>query len=135
MSDFNDMIIAEFRANGGHVETAGFGDGLVLLHTTGARSGESRISPLMAIEAGGSWLIAASAAGATRHPAWYFNLVADPAAKVETGTSTVPVIATSLEGDEYVAGWKAFTDRSPAFAGYKEKAGDRVIPVVRLDPR
>jgi len=135
MSGFNDMIIAEFRANGGHVTTAGFGEDLVLLHTTGARSGAERINPLMAIETDGSWLVAASAAGAPRHPDWYFNLVADAAAQVETGSGVVPVQATVLEGDEYAAGWDAFTKRSPAFAGYKEKAGDRVIPVVRLDPR
>ena len=133
MPDFNETIIAEFRANGGHVETAGFGDSLVLLHTTGARSGEARVNPLMAIATDDGWLVAASAAGAPRHPAWFHNLVAHPAARVEVGTGEiVDVVATSLEGADYDAAWAAFTARSRAFESYAQRAGDREIPVVRL---
>ena len=135
MTGFNDLIIEEFRANNGTVTTAGFGDDLVLVHSVGAITGEPRINPLMAIETDGSWLIAASAAGAPRHPAWYFNLLKTPDTSIETGTATVDVHATDLAGEERDAAWRLFTDRSPAFAGYEAKAAGRVIPVVRLDPR
>lgn len=136
MSSFNDQIIAEFRANGGHVTANGFGDSLVLVHSVGAKSGEERVHPLMAIVDGDTWLIAASAAGAPRHPAWYFNLVANPATTIEIGADgsleTVPVTATVLTGADRDAAWSTFTSRSPGFAAYEERAGDRTIPVVRL---
>ena len=135
MTGFNDRIIEEFRANGGTVTTAGFGDSLVLVHSVGAISGEPRINPLMAIEQGGGWLIAASAAGAPRHPAWYFNLLKTPDVSIETGTATLEVHATDLAGAERDAAWRLFTDRSPGFREYEVRAGDRVIPVIRLDPR
>jgi deazaflavin-dependent oxidoreductase (nitroreductase family) len=135
MSDFNERIIAEFRANNGHVTTAGFGDGLVLLHTVGAKSGEPRVNPLAAIPDGDGWLVAASAAGAEKHPAWYFNLSANPNVEVETGDGVVRATAQELEGAEYEAGWVKFTARSSAFAGYQERAGDRTIPVVKLTPQ
>ena len=132
MAGFNDTIIAEFRANGGRVTTAGFGDSLVLLHTVGAKSGEGRINPLMAIPVEGGWIVAASAAGAPRHPAWFHNIVANNEVKVETADGILDVAATVLDGDEYNAAWAAFTARSPAFDGYQQRAGDRVIPVVKL---
>jgi deazaflavin-dependent oxidoreductase (nitroreductase family) len=135
MTDFNQRIIAEFRANNGHVTTAGFGDGLVLLHTVGAKSGEPRVNPLAAIPDGDGWLVAASAAGAEKHPAWYFNLSANPDVTVETPQGTVGATAVELEGAEYDTGWAKFTARSSAFADYQERAGDRRIPVVRLEPR
>jgi len=132
MADFNQMIIDEFRANNGHVTTAGFGDGLVLLHTVGAKSGEGRINPLMALPVEGGWMVAASAAGAPRHPAWFHNIVANGRVRVETGEGIVDVAATVLEGADYDAGWAAFTTASPAFDGYRAKAGGRLIPVVKL---
>ncbi|MDO9395828.1 MAG: nitroreductase/quinone reductase family protein [Herbiconiux sp.] len=141
MTDFNTQIIDEFRANGGHVSSYGFGDSLVLLHSVGARSGQQRISPLMAIaEASGSWLIAASKAGAPDNPAWYANLRAHPQTVVEApdgrgGTEEVPVTAVVLAGAERDAAWEAFVAQSPGFADYQVKAGDRLIPVVRLERR
>jgi deazaflavin-dependent oxidoreductase (nitroreductase family) len=135
MSDFNERIIAEFRANNGHVATAGFGDGLVLLHTVGAKSGEPRVNPLAAIPDGDGWLVAASAAGAEKHPAWYFNLRAKPNVEVETGDGVVHATAHELDGADYEAAWAKFTARSSAFAGYQERAGDRTIPVVKLTPQ
>ena len=133
MSDFNDRIIAEFRANGGVV--ARFGSNLVLLHSIGAKTGEERVSPVMSIDRpDGSWLIAASAAGAARHPGWYYNLVAHPDATVETGDDTVDVVATAVEDPDYDAAWAQFTSRSPGFADYQVRAGSRRIPVIRLAP-
>ena len=130
--NFNERIIAEFRANGGTVTTAGFGDDLVLLHTVGAKSGESRIHPLMAIEVEGGWLVAASAAGAPRHPAWFFNLQATPDVAVETGTATKQAVARILTGAERAEAWAKFERRSSAFTGYQLKT-EREIPVVLLE--
>jgi deazaflavin-dependent oxidoreductase (nitroreductase family) len=136
MSDFNEGIIAEFRANGGHVETMGFGDGLVLLHTVGARSGEARVNPVAAIgEDADNWLVAASYGGAPVNPAWYGNLLAHPETEIEKGTDTIPVTAREVSDDEYAAAWGRFTARSSGFAGYEEKSGGRKIPVIRLTRR
>ncbi len=139
MSDFNAMITAEFRANDGHVATNGFGDRLVLVHHVGAKSGESRIAPLLGITVGDSWLIAASAAGAPRHPGWYFNLISHPDVEIEvsapSGIETVQVRAVDLAGDERDVAWQRFLDAAPGFADYEGRAAPRVIPVVRLDPR
>ncbi|MCM6761293.1 nitroreductase family deazaflavin-dependent oxidoreductase [Rathayibacter sp. ZW T2_19] len=136
MADFNETIIEEFRANGGTVTTAGFGRSLVLLHHLGARSREERVSPLMALHPSADvWLLAASAAGAPKHPAWFHNLVAEPDAAIETpDDGTVPVRARVLEGAERDAGWRLFTDASEGFAGY-ERRTTRVIPVVELARR
>ncbi|SMH49334.1 deazaflavin-dependent oxidoreductase, nitroreductase family [Rathayibacter oskolensis] len=136
MADFNEMIIDEFRANDGTVTTAGFGRSLVLVHHTGARSGEERIAPLMAIRASDDvWLIAASAAGAPKHPAWFHNLVAHPDTTIETpDDGTVAVRARVLEGAERDAGWARFTAASDGFAGYEKKT-TRIIPVVELTRR
>ena len=131
MTDFNTRIIEEFRANGGHVATAGFGDRLVLLHTTGAKSGASRISPLMGIPTDEGWLVAASKGGAPEEPAWAHNLRANPSIEVETGEGTVAATAVELRGAERDAGWQRFLAASPGFADY-EKRTDRLIAVFHL---
>ena len=133
MSHFNDRIITEFRENGGRVQN--FGSSLVLLHTVGAKSGEARVSPVLAIADGDAWLVIASAGGSPRHPAWYFNLEAHPDVAVETPTGTVDVHATALDGSAYDDAWNRFTARAPAFEQYKQHAGDRTMPIVRLAPR
>ena len=87
MSDWNTKIIEEFRANGGKVEA--FGDApLLILHTTGAKSGKERESPLLYREQGDDLVDLRSFAGAPVHPAWFHNLVAHPEATVELGTGT-----------------------------------------------
>lgn len=135
MSGFNDRIIEEFRANGGVVETAGFGSSLVLLHTVGARTGEPRVSPVLAIPDDGGWLVIASAAGSPTHPSWYFNLKADPDAAIEIGTETVLVHAADVPAESYETDWAKFSGRSPGFEDYKSRAGGRVLPIVRLTVR
>lgn len=136
---FNDAIIDEFRANGGAV-SRGFGTDLVLVHSTGAKSGEARVHPVLALRDGDAWIIAASKGGAPEHPAWFHNLVAHPDATLESpdqrgGIDTVPVRASVLDGAERDAAWARFLARSPAFAQYEERAGGRRIPVVKLSPR
>jgi deazaflavin-dependent oxidoreductase (nitroreductase family) len=136
MSDWNRAVIDEFRANGGTVETRGFGRRLVLLHHVGARSGRERVSPVAAIRTDhGSWLVAASKAGAPENPAWFHNLVAHPDVEIETPDhGTVAVRARVLEGGERDAAWARFTAMSEGFRSYEQRT-TRVIPVVELAPR
>lgn len=131
MTDFNTRIIDEFRSNNGHVSTGGFGDRLVLLHSTGARSGAARLSPLMALPTDEGWLVAASKGGAPEEPAWAHNLRAHPAVTVETGDGEVAATAVELRGDERDAAWQRFTSASPGFAEY-EKRTARTIAVFHL---
>jgi deazaflavin-dependent oxidoreductase (nitroreductase family) len=129
VTDFNARIIDEFRSNGGRVEH--FGDSLVLLHTTGARTGEARVAPVMALPAEDGWLVAASKAGAPEEPAWAHNFRAHPAIEVETGTGPVAARAVELHGPERDAAWARFTDVAPGFADY-EKRTTRTIAVFHL---
>jgi deazaflavin-dependent oxidoreductase (nitroreductase family) len=134
MADWNQQIIDEFRANGGTVQTMGFGRGLVLVHNLGAKSGTERINPVANIrEADGSRLIAASAGGAAKNPDWYYNLLAHPDVTIETPEGEERVHVTDLHGAERDAAWERFKQMSDGFRSYEEKT-DRVIPVLRLTP-
>jgi deazaflavin-dependent oxidoreductase (nitroreductase family) len=136
VSDWNQQIIDEFRANDGTVQTMGFGRALVLLHHTGARTGTERVSPVAAIRDGDdTWLVAASKGGAPDNPDWFHNLRAHPDVTIETPEArTVEVRARVLEGDERDAAWARFTAMSEGFRSYEQKTS-RVIPVVALSRR
>lgn len=135
MSDnWNDKIIAEFRANDGRVGGNFAGAPLLLLHSTGAKTGAARVSPMMYQAAGDGWAVFASYAGKDINPAWYFNLVAHPDAAIEVGTDTVPVTARELHDEERAAIWEEQKRRFPGFAEY-EKATERTIPVLLLTRR
>ena len=136
MSDWNQQIIDEWRANDGTVQTMGFGRGLVLVHHLGAKTGTERVTPLAALPSDdGGWLIAASKAGAPDNPDWYHNLRAHPEITVEApGEGAVAVRARVLEGDERDAAWARFTQASEGFASYEQKT-TRVIPVIELARR
>jgi deazaflavin-dependent oxidoreductase (nitroreductase family) len=131
VSSFDERIIAEFRENAGRVDTAGFGDRLILLHTTGARTGAQRVSPLMGLPTDSGWLVAASRGGAPEEPAWAHNLRAHPEVAVETGDGLVPAAADELRGDERDAGWARFLAAAPGFADY-ERRTTRTIAVFHL---
>ena len=102
MSDWNQQIIDEFRANDGTVTTMGFGRALVLLHHRGAKSGTERIAPLAALrDSDDRWFIAASKGGAPTNPDWFHNLRAHPDVSIETpDDGTVEVRARVLEGED-----------------------------------
>jgi len=136
MADWNQNIIDEFRANGGTVQTAGFGRGLVLLHHRGAKSGEQRVSPVAAIRSDDdTWLVAASKGGADTNPAWFHNLLATPDVSIETpDDGVVDVHAEQLLGDARDEAWERFKQRSAGFASYEQKT-TRVIPVLALRRR
>jgi deazaflavin-dependent oxidoreductase (nitroreductase family) len=133
MSDFNDRIIAEFRANGGRVGGPFEGAPMLLLHTTGARSGQERVNPLVYRAEGDDLVIFGSKGGAPTHPAWYHNLVAHPDVTVEVGDRTVAMRARVAEGDEHERIWADQKQAMPGFADYESKT-DRRIPVIVLEP-
>jgi deazaflavin-dependent oxidoreductase (nitroreductase family) len=134
LSDFNSAIIAEFRAHGGKVGGPFEGAPLLLLTTTGARSGQPRTTPVMYLPHGEQMVIFASKAGAPTNPAWYHNLMADPSATVEVGTSTVEVEARVAEGEERDRLYEQQARMRPQFADYAQKTTRR-IPVVVLQPK
>jgi deazaflavin-dependent oxidoreductase (nitroreductase family) len=129
--DWNARIIAEFRANGGRVGGPFEGAPLLLLHTTGARSGLERVNPMMYLDLGGHRYVFASKAGADTHPDWYHNLLAHPSVDVEVGTETYTATAVPLGGADRNLVYAEQSRRYPGFAEYQEKTR-RVIPVVEL---
>jgi deazaflavin-dependent oxidoreductase (nitroreductase family) len=132
VTDFNQTIIEEFRANAGKLGGNFEGAPMLLLHTTGAKSGKERVNPMMYREVGGDDIaVFASKAGAPTNPDWYYNLVAHPETTAEIGTETVPVVARVAEGDERTTIWDAQKKDFPGFADY-EKSTTRQIPVVIL---
>jgi deazaflavin-dependent oxidoreductase (nitroreductase family) len=131
--DWNSKIIAEFRASGGKVGGPFEGAPLLLLHTTGARSGAARVNPMMYLADGDRLAVFASKAGAPTHPDWFHNLRAHPDASVEVGTQTRKVLARVAEGEERHRLWEEQKRLYPGFAEYEAKT-NREIPVVILEP-
>ena len=131
MSDWNDRIIEEFRANAGQVGGQFAGAPLLLLHSTGAKSGLERVSPMMYRKVGDSWAVFASKAGADTNPDWYHNLVAASRAAIEVGTERIEVTARVTEGEERERIWSAHKAAYRGFADYEQKTS-RQIPVVVL---
>ena len=106
---------------------------MILLTTTGRKSGKLRTWPLTGLRTGDGWAVAGSNGGHDHHPAWYLNLVANPAATVTEGRRTVPVRARIAEGAERDAQYQRFVDYIDSYAAYAA-ATTRVIPVVFLEP-
>jgi deazaflavin-dependent oxidoreductase (nitroreductase family) len=131
VSDWNNQTIEEFRANEGKVGGAFDGAQLLLLHTTGARTGHERVNPLMYLDLDGHRYVFASKGGADTAPDWYHNLVANPAATVEVGTEKYEATAKPLAGPERDRIYAEQARRTPQFGEYQEK-NKRVIPVVEL---
>lgn len=135
MSDyqaFNQVLIAEFRANGGKVSGQFAGRPLLLLSTVGARSGQTRTSPLAYTIDGERYVIIASKGGAPTHPDWYHNLVANPMVTVEVGTEQFQARATVAAGEERTSLFDQMATQMPGFAEYQRKI-ERQIPVVVLE--
>ncbi|SCL30919.1 deazaflavin-dependent oxidoreductase, nitroreductase family [Micromonospora pallida] len=131
---FNDAIIDEFRANGGRVGGPFAGSRLLLLTTTGARTGRPHTTPLGCLpDSGDRLLVVASAGGAPQHPAWYHNLRANPLVTVEDGVSTHQAEATVLTGAERDRTFARIVEVAPGYADYQAKT-TRIIPVVTLTP-
>lgn len=133
VNDWNAKIIEEFRANGGKVGGQFEGAPLLLLHTTGAKSGQERVSPVMYQDLGDAIAVFASKAGAPDNPDWYHNVLANPEVTAEIGEGTRSFRARIAEGDERTRIWEKQKADYPGFAEYEAKT-DRQIPVVVLDP-
>jgi len=106
----------------------------LLLTTTGRKSGEKRALPLIYREVDGAYVIIASKGGMPNHPIWFLNLEADPNCDLMVGAKAVKARARVAEGDERERLWKLLDEIYPPYTDYQKNAGDRVIPVVVLDP-
>ncbi|MFF7176237.1 nitroreductase/quinone reductase family protein [Streptomyces pseudovenezuelae] len=130
--DFNQQIIDEFRANHGRVGGPFEGGRLILLTTTGARTGTRHTTPVGYLPDGGDRiLVIASAGGSPRHPDWYRNLLAHPRVTVESGVFTYEAEAVVLAGEERDRAFARAVEADRGWAVYQEKT-DRVLPVVAL---
>ncbi len=134
MNDWNRQIIEKFRANGGKVGGQFEGASLLLLSTTGAKSGQRRTNPLVYTLDGDRLIIIASKGGAPSSPDWYYNLLAHPQATVEVGTEIFDVTAVVITGEERDRLYAQQARLMPGFAEYQAKT-TRVIPVVALERR
>ncbi|MEX0782588.1 MAG: nitroreductase family deazaflavin-dependent oxidoreductase [Dehalococcoidia bacterium] len=131
-NEFNLKIIEEFRANGGETSGVFKGRPLLLLTTTGAKSGEERTTPLVYSRDGDRVVVIASMGGAPKHPAWFHNISAKPQVTVELGTEKFTAKASVPEGDERDRLYAAQAAQMPAFNEYQQKTTRR-IPVVVLE--
>ena len=131
MKAFNASLIEEFRANGGKVGGRFAGRPVMLLTTTGAKSGRKFTLPLVYLDVDGRMLIFASKGGSPKHPDWYHNLVANPTVTVEVGTDTYEATAVVIAGEERDRLFAKQVEAAPAFGEYQEKT-TRIIPVVEL---
>ena len=132
MSDFDENVINEFRTNGGKVGGPFEGAPMMLLTTTGAKSGQARTKPVVYTKDGDRFVIIASKAGAPTNPDWFHNLVANPEVILEVGDERFPARATVTTGEERRRLYEAQAARMPGFAEYAQKT-TREIPVVVLD--
>ncbi len=122
-----------------HGKIASFGGApLLILHSTGAKSGQQRLNPVAYQSVDGGWAVFASRAGTAKNPDWYFNLTAHPEGAIEVGTDagveTIDVTARELVGAERNAVWERQKAMAPGFADYEEQTR-RVIPVILLTRR
>jgi deazaflavin-dependent oxidoreductase (nitroreductase family) len=116
--------------------STGLGQPVVLLHVRGARSGVERTVPLLATKTGDAVLLVASKAGATKHPAWYHNVRANPDVELTIDGERRPMQAEiAADGEEHERLWQIVCDNYTGYATYQRRAGDRVIPVVSLRAR
>jgi deazaflavin-dependent oxidoreductase (nitroreductase family) len=131
-AEFNAGIVEEFRARGGHVSGPLADTPLMLVHHIGARSGRARVVPLAYLpQPDARFVIVASNGGSRRHPAWYYNLKANPKVTVEVGAETFRVMAEELDTAARSALWPAIIAQAPA-AGEFQNMTTRTIPVFIL---
>ena len=125
----NRRVVEEFRANGGKVQ--GWGP-LILLTIKGAKSGQPRVYPLMAVPYGNNYIAVASKGGAPKNPLWYNNLLAHPDVTVETGNETFAATARLLTGEERQQAFAKAVAVFPPYGQYQKKTA-RQIPVFLLE--
>jgi deazaflavin-dependent oxidoreductase (nitroreductase family) len=131
MNDWNKKVIEDFRANAGKVGGQFEGAPVLLLHTTGAKSGLERVNPVMYLEESAHVYVFATKAGADTDPDWYRNLVANSGVSVELREETFDATADPISGPERDRIYAVQARLNPGFAEYEAKT-TRVIPVVEL---
>jgi deazaflavin-dependent oxidoreductase (nitroreductase family) len=131
MKDFNKSIVDEFRANDGKVGGQFAGANLLLLTTTGAKSGQPRLAPLAYFTIDSKLLIIGSKAGADTNPDWVHNLRANPAAHIEVGSDAYDVTSRELPKEERDGLFDKIVAAAPGFGEYQSKTS-RVIPLFEL---
>ncbi|WAL99345.1 nitroreductase/quinone reductase family protein [Streptomyces sp. Je 1-369] len=129
---FNQSVVDEFRANGGKVGGPFEGGDLLLLTTTGARSGKQHTTPLGYVRDGGLLLVIGSNLGGPRHPDWYHNVLAHPTVNVELGTEAFEAVAVPAEGERRERLFERIVAADPGYGEYQART-DRVLPVVVLE--
>ncbi|CAN5177420.1 nitroreductase family deazaflavin-dependent oxidoreductase [soil metagenome] len=125
--------VERYEGSGGTEGTTMRGMPVVILTTTGAKSGKLRKVPLMRVEHEGRYAVVASLGGAPRHPVWYHNLVADPLVELQDGPVRQDMTASELTGEEMALWWERAVAAFPDYADYQRKT-DRAIPVFLLEP-
>ena len=131
LNDFNQKVITEFRANQGKVGGQYANRPLLLLTTTGAKSGKTYTNPLAYTKDGDRFVVIASFGGGPKNPAWYYNLVAHPEVTVEVGSERFQAKAKVATGEERQKLYDRQAEQMPAFAEYQKKT-KRQIPVIVL---
>jgi deazaflavin-dependent oxidoreductase (nitroreductase family) len=133
---WEESLIADLRANGGRPSAGPLaGNPLLLMWTKGAKSGKERRSILTYSREGDDFIVAGSKSGAPTHPAWYFNVQADPNVTLEVANETFPATAKVEEGAERDRLWDQHVAELPWFGDYPTQTGGRVIPIIRLTRR
>jgi len=134
INEINRDVIAQFRANGGRVDTGRFGGAeLLLLTIKGRKTGRARVNPLMYLRDGGRYIVFASKAGSRSHPDWYRNLTANPDVTVEVGAERFEARAIVTSGEERQRIWEASVREKPFLADHQARAAPREIPVIALE--
>src|ERR1041385_2780030 len=131
---FGDEHVRQYETTGGKVGHDWNDAQVLILHTTGRKSGELRKLPLIYGRDGDDYMVVASKGGAPNHPAWYLNLVANPNAAIQVWANVIPVTARTATAQEKARLWPAMTAKWPDYDKYQEKTS-REIPLVILSPR
>jgi deazaflavin-dependent oxidoreductase (nitroreductase family) len=132
---WEDNLIADLRANGGKPSAGPLaGEDLLVLHTTGAKTGEQRRAVLSYTRDGDDFIVAGTANGRPTDPAWIRNIQASPRVAFDIGATAKQATATIAEGAERERLWAGHVKVLPRFGDYPAKVGGRIIPVVRLTP-
>jgi deazaflavin-dependent oxidoreductase (nitroreductase family) len=125
-----------YKLSGGRLmnKTPGGDLKILLLTTTGRKSGKPRTHPVMYYQDAEDFVITASNSGADKPPLWYLNLRANPQASIQVGNLTQPVVACVASGEERTRLWNAMAERQPVFNAF-ESFTQRALPVIVLHPR